>query len=63
MKLTTYTSLRRHSLFAAAFAAATLGAASAAAQSAPSTSSTYTPGRGPAVQQSEDLRSSAAPAA
>lgn len=60
MKLTTYTSLRRHSLFAAALAAATLGAAAFAQSTEPST---YTPGRSPATQQSEALRSSAAPAA
>lgn len=61
MKLTTYTSLRRHSLFAAALAAATLGVASAAAQSTPNSnaSPTYTPGRSPATQQSEELRASA----
>lgn len=61
MKLTTYTSLRRHSLFTAALAAATLGVAAYAQSTEPG--STYTPGRSPATQQSEDLRSSAAPAA
>ncbi len=64
MKLTTYTSLRQHTLFAAALAAASIGA-TAFAQSTPNSnaSPTYTPGRSPAAQQSEDLRSSAAPAA
>lgn len=65
MKFTTYTSLRQHSLFAAALAAATLGTAAALAQSTPNSNSspTYTPGRSPAAQQSEDLRANAAPAA
>ncbi|MES2692624.1 MAG: DUF4142 domain-containing protein [Verrucomicrobiota bacterium] len=60
MKLTTYTSLRRNALFAAALAAATLDAASAVAQTTPS--SEPAPGRASTVQTPTDAQR-AAPAA